>query len=66
MAMRDVDRLRKEADKLTSKEQIQLAELLLEDARKKAEDIDLSAFAGTVKMTIDPLEFQRSIRAEWP
>jgi hypothetical protein len=65
MAMRDIDRLRKEAEKLTSKEQIKLAELLLEDARKKAETTDLSAFAGTVTMTVEPLEYQRSIREEW-
>jgi hypothetical protein len=27
---------------------------------------DLSRFAGTVKLTIDPLQFQKQIREEWP
>jgi hypothetical protein len=66
MAMRDIDRLRKEAAKLSSKEQVQLAELLIEDARKKAEVTDINVFAGKVTLTVDPLEYQRSLRAEWP
>jgi hypothetical protein len=27
--------------------------------------VDLSRFAGTIRITEDPLEYQRRIRAEW-
>jgi hypothetical protein len=68
MALRDYDRLRKQADALTERERVELAKYLLSSAPRtmrggaKARE----ALSGSLKLSIDPLEFQRSIRAEWP
>jgi hypothetical protein len=35
------------------------------DRPSSAAPVDLSRFAGTLKTTVDPVEFQKQIRAEW-
>jgi len=64
--MRDVERLRKEAEALPREEQLQLAEILLANTKLTSNNADLDSFWGCLTLTIDPLEFQRSIRSEWP
>jgi len=68
MALRDLKELQKQADGLKPEEQIRLAHYLLAKAAKAGlkPTGDLSEFKGSVKLTVDPLEFQRVIRAEWP
>jgi hypothetical protein len=65
MAMRDVERLQKEAEALSREEQIQLAEILLSNAKQPGKVTDLSSFSGCIKLTIDPIEYQRAMRSEW-
>ena len=68
MALRDLKELQREADALRPEEQVQLARYLLKKA-KEAELKDtgsLSEFRGCIRLTVDPLEYQWSIRAEWP
>ncbi len=33
--------------------------------RSKRKGVDVSDLVGTIKLTVDPLDFQRSIRDEW-
>ncbi len=68
MALQDMIELQKQADALNPEEQILLANYLLGKAKRPMLQpaTDLSEFRGAIKLTKDPLEFQRSIRAEWP
>lgn len=40
-------------------------ERLLEIQQPKPHRVDLSQFAGTIRITEDPVEYQRRIRDEW-
>lgn len=69
MAMRKLEHLMDEAVKLPPDQQLELAQHLIALARRKkyaGKPADLNRFAGTVKLTEDPLEYQKRIRAEWP
>ena len=69
MALRDLEKLQKAAEKLPPDEQIELAQFLLKRAGKlvvKGKVVDLNKYAGTVKLKGDPLEYQKRVRAEWP
>lgn len=67
MALRDFKELQQDADALTPKEQVELAHYLLAKARGAAlkQSGNLNEYKGTVKLSIDPLNYQKSIRAEW-
>ena len=68
MAMRDMKQIRDEALRLEPEEQVQLAVFLLHHSRMKAikSSGDLSEFRGSLHLTVDPLEHQARLRAEWP
>ncbi len=68
MSVGDLQRLQKEAEELTPDEQVQLARHLLERAQERPlkPTGDLSAFKGCLKLSVDPIEYQRQIRSEWP
>ncbi len=68
MAMRELKHLQEEAEKLTQDQQLELAQFLIERARRKkyvAKPVDLNKFAGTVNFPEDALEYQHRVRAEW-
>jgi hypothetical protein len=69
MALRDLEKLQKAAEKLPPDEQLQLVQFLLQRAGKlvvKGKVVDLNKYAGTVKLKEDPMEYQKRVRAEWP
>ena len=68
MALRDLKELQKQVDALPPEEQVQLAHYLLAKAKQPRlkRTGNLSEFRGAIKLTVDPLEFQKAIRAEWP
>ena len=58
--------MRKEAEALTPDEQKELADYLIARAKRaEAGKVDLQSLAGVLKLTVDPLEYQREIRSEW-
>lgn len=67
MALRNLKELQTDADALSPAEQVELANYLLEKAKKSTLRVtgDLSEFKGKINLNIDPLEFQRAIRSEW-
>lgn len=67
--MRKLDEIMNEADKLPLEEQLELAQHLIAHAKRTkyaAKTVDLNKFAGRVKLTEDPLQYQKRVRAEWP
>lgn len=68
VAPRDLETIQRDADSLSPEEQIALANYLLEKAtgRRLRTTGNLSEFKGAIRLTEDPIEFQKSIRAEWP
>ena len=67
MAQRDWKEIQAEADALSAEEQILLANYLLSKAKSRLKATgNLHEFRGAIKLSIDPCEFQKSIRAEWP
>jgi hypothetical protein len=67
MALRDLKQLQQDADALDPEEQLALANYLYAKARTSALKAtgNLSEFKGAVDLKLDPVEFQKSIRAEW-
>ena len=65
--MRDIEHLRKEATGLSSREKLQLAQLLIADATQDASATrqDVNALAGTIKLGEDAMEIQKRLRSEW-
>ncbi|GGA17242.1 hypothetical protein [Okeania sp. KiyG1] len=35
------------------------------ELKTEAQNVDLAKYAGTIKLSIDPLEYQQQIRDEW-
>lgn len=68
MAAPDWKELQKRLDSLTPEEKVQLAEYLMRQAAEGGikPTGDLSQFRGIIKLSVDPMEFQRSVRGEWP
>ena len=65
MAMRDVDRFKKEAARLTPDEQRRLAHDLLKMANvQKVMSGEIDELAGTIHLAKGPLEIQREMRAD--
>lgn len=67
MAQRKLNDVKIKALQLPPDKQVELAEFLL--SRQESIQIkpatDLNSFSGTLNPSIDPLDYQRSIRAEW-
>ena len=56
-----------QAEALSPEEQLVLVTHLLGNiTASPADSSNLSEFAGLLKLSVDPLEFQKSIRSEWP
>ena len=68
MSNRDLRAIQHDAEALTPQEQLQLAEYLMAKARSSTlkECGDLSEFKGSIQLTVDPVEYQKSVRADWP
>ena len=68
MAQRDLDQIKQAAENLTNEQLLDLAQYLLEKARKPRYPVkkaDLSEFYGKIEFPEDALEYQQRIRAEW-
>ena len=69
MALRRLDEIKRETDALSKEEKLELAEFLIQDARRNryaGKVADLNRYSGIVKLKEDPLECQKLTRAEWP
>ena len=62
-----IKQIEAEAQTLSQAEVLDLVVRLTQIARSKGEkhEIDWSRYAGVLKLTVDPLEYQRQIRSEW-
>ena len=67
MAMRDFDRLQREAELLTPEEQVRLAEYLMARVKRSTSgtQVELSAFYGICRFPEDAMEYQKRVRSEW-
>ena len=68
MAAPDWKELQKKLDSLTPEQKVELAEYLLRQVSNggvKATG-NLSEFRGVLELSVDPVDFQRSVRGEWP
>jgi hypothetical protein len=66
MSSSEVVRITEAIDKLTPADRARVLSYLLRRSRgAKLVPVDLSEFKGTIKLTIDPMEYQESIRSEW-
>ena len=68
MALKKLTEIQREVDQLSDREQKQLAEYLhkkISKSKGSATPAELAEFKGTLKLRFDPVEFQRTIRAEW-
>lgn len=66
--MRDLEQLQKDSAKLSTEEQLKLAEYLIARARRQKRPDpkqDIGEFYGTIKFPEDALAFQHRVRAEW-
>ncbi|NEO54774.1 MAG: hypothetical protein F6K54_17820 [Okeania sp. SIO3B5] len=39
--------------------------LAIAQLKTEAKNVDLAKYAGTIKLSIDPLEYQQQVRDEW-
>jgi CRISPR/Cas system-associated endoribonuclease Cas2 len=67
MAMRDLSKLKAEAEKLSEQDQIDLAIYLLRRARRERKQrvVDLTPFYDIAHFDEDAMEMQKRWRAEW-
>lgn len=68
MAMRDLQHLQAEAEKLSREQQLEFAQFLIECAlhqSRESKPVDLAQFYGAIDFPEDGLKYQRRIRAEW-
>ena len=65
MSTRAFERLRLKVDQLSNEERRELARYLLELGEQSTErSLDINSLKGTLNLTVDPLEYQRSSRAD--
>jgi hypothetical protein len=65
MSVEALERLRREVDQLTNEERRELVRYLLEAGQSTSEaPVDINSLRGTIKLTVDPLEYQRDSRAD--
>ena len=63
-----VKQIEAEATSLTQAEELDLVGRLIEVAKAKGGPViesDLARYRGILKTNLDPMDFQRQIRAEW-
>lgn len=65
MAAHDLDRLRRAADALTQEERREFALYLLRENRGvEAKTADINSLRGSIRLSIDPVEYQHASRAD--
>ena len=66
MSSSEVLRITEAIDKLTPADRARVLDYLLRQRPAQTDQaVDLSEFYGSIKLSIDPMEYQEAIRNEW-